>query len=152
MHAYASKHSIHLLWKQTHRYDFSHLFLSSLSLIALPNAHLLQCIHYACRLRYECAYLYSKSCSVLSESGTGIVKSNNEKNLVSLGPDGNKISPLRSYVNLSPCPAKYVCSYCLGIPRQQVYGCFDTYNVMTRNPWARDGHLYKPPKKRKSRK
>jgi hypothetical protein len=58
------------------------------------------CMHYACRLA-ECPYFKNAKCQVIKSKEAGDV------------------------VEMSPCPAKYVCSYCLEVPRTQVFGCFD---------------------------
>merc|ERR1712224_880116 len=64
------------------------------------------CIHYACRLRYECAYFYSKSCKVMSESGVGLARTTREA-IDSLEANSNTLSSQRAYITLSPCDAKY---------------------------------------------
>merc|ERR1719231_449673 len=53
------------------------------------------CKHYACKLA-ECKAFQEGSCKVL--------RSKEEQD----------------FVVMSPCPPKYVCSYCLGVPRTQV--------------------------------
>jgi hypothetical protein len=58
------------------------------------------CEYYACKIA-QCGYFRSNTCKV--------IRNKDEK----------------SVVEMSPCPAKYLCSYCLQIPHTQVFGCFD---------------------------
>ena len=59
-----------------------------------------QCEYYACKIA-ECGYFRSNQCKVIRTV------------------DANSV------VEMSPCPPKYLCSYCLQIPHTQVFGCFD---------------------------
>ena len=58
------------------------------------------CEYYACKLA-ECGFFRSNTCKVI-----------------------NSVDQ-KDVVQMNPCPAKYLCSYCLQIPRTQVFGCFD---------------------------
>ena len=56
------------------------------------------CEYYACKLA-ECGFFRSNTCKVI-----------------------NSVDQ-KDVVQMNPCPAKYLCSYCLQIPRTQVFGC-----------------------------
>ena len=60
----------------------------------------MQCEYYACKIA-ECGFFRSNSCKVI-----------------------NSIDQ-KQVVTMNPCPAKYLCSYCLQVPHTQVFGCFD---------------------------
>ena len=62
------------------------------------------CEYYACKLA-ECGFFRSNTCKVI-----------------------NSVDQ-KDVVQMNPCPAKYLCSYCLQIPRTQVFGCFDDTRV-----------------------
>ena len=61
-----------------------------------------QCMHYVCKLT-QCEYFTSSSCPVIRSKEEG------------------------DSVFMDPCPAKYLCSYCLDVPQTQVFGCFDGF-------------------------
>lgn len=61
------------------------------------------CEYYACKLA-ECGFFRSNTCKVI-----------------------NSVDQ-KDVVQMNPCPAKYLCSYCLQVPRTQVFGCFDDTN------------------------
>eukprot|EP00940_MAST-03C_sp_MAST-3C-sp2_P002665 g2665.t1 len=69
----------------------------------IPPHALAWCMHYACKLT-QCEYFTSMSCPVIRSKEAG------------------------DTVSMDPCPAKYVCSYCLDIPQTQVFGCFDGFH------------------------
>jgi hypothetical protein len=58
------------------------------------------CEYYACKMA-ECGFFRSNTCKVIDSVDQ------------------------KSVVQMNPCPAKYLCSYCLQVPRTQVFGCFD---------------------------
>lgn len=62
--------------------------------------YMFQCMHYVCKLT-QCEYFTTSSCPVIRSKELG------------------------DTVNMDPCPAKYLCSYCLDVPQTQVFGCFD---------------------------
>ena len=64
-----------------------------------------QCEYYACKLA-ECEFFKTGRCKVI------------------------RSRELRDVVEMSPCPAKYLCSYCLQVPRTQVFGCFDDTSLI----------------------
>lgn len=66
----------------------------------VPPHALEWCEYYACKIA-ECSYFRSNTCKVI-----------------------NSVDQ-KSVVTMNPCPAKYLCSYCLQIPHTQVFGCFD---------------------------
>lgn len=59
-----------------------------------------QCEYYSCKLA-ECKFFREGKCKVI------------------------RSKEMDDVVEMSPCPAKYLCSYCLQVPRTQVFGCFD---------------------------
>ena len=66
----------------------------------VPPHALEWCEYYACKIA-ECSYFRSNTCKVI-----------------------NSVDQ-KQVVTMNPCPAKYLCSYCLQIPHTQVFGCFD---------------------------
>ena len=67
----------------------------------VPPHALPWCMHYVCKLT-RCEFFQSSSCPV------------------------SRSSKKEDTVNMDPCPAKYICSYCLDVPQSQVFGCFDS--------------------------
>ena len=66
----------------------------------VPPHALEWCEYYACKIA-ECSYFRSNTCKVINSVDS------------------------KQVVTMNPCPAKYLCSYCLSIPSTQVFGCFD---------------------------
>ena len=58
------------------------------------------CEYYSCKIA-ECGFFRSNTCKVI-----------------------NSVDQ-KQVVTMNPCPAKYLCSYCLQIPHTQVFGCFE---------------------------
>ena len=79
------------------------LFFQKNYVILFDNTHThTQCMHYVCKLT-QCEYFTTSSCPVIRSKEEG------------------------DSVFMDPCPAKYLCSYCLDVPQTQVFGCFDGF-------------------------
>jgi len=71
--------------------------------VDVPPHALSWCMHYVCKM-VNCEYFKRSSCQVIRSKETG------------------------DTVTMAPCPAKYLCSYCLDVPQTQVFGCFDGFD------------------------
>jgi len=98
------------------------------------------CMYYACKLLLYCPYFYQKHTArhvgapcnvsqvsvpnhhfaVLGSASSCCQCCNFVWCVRSQGKSG-----MLSAVSLFPCPAKYICSYCLDVPTFQTFGCFD---------------------------
>eukprot|EP00938_MAST-03A_sp_MAST-3A-sp1_P005076 g5076.t1 len=70
--------------------------------VNIPPHAMSWCMHYVCKLT-QCEYFTTSSCPVIRSKEEG------------------------DSVFMDPCPAKYLCSYCLDVPQTQVFGCFDGF-------------------------